>query len=455
MLNKKVAEIIDQDREKFISVLQRWIRVPSVKSDPQDGAPFGKEIRRMLDMAMVDAETLGFMTEAYDGYACDIRLGDGDNPLAVLGHLDVVPAGDGWDHPPFGAVVKDGKMYGRGTSDDKGPALCALFAMKAIQDAGIPLKRPIRLILGCDEESGWADMQWYSEHADMPKEGFSPDSSFPLINTEKAALGFELRAKVNDSPLKILSMSTGERTNVIPGESIALLAGSHEFAERVQAYAQKTGLDYKAVTIPEGVRVTATGIPGHAAYPAGTQNAIGMMLLLFKELGVDGPVRTLADAIGLESDGTSLGCACQDEVSGHLTCNIGILKIENGNLFATLDYRCPITVESDTLIKATKDHLPGMDVSCTKVTPPHHVPENTELVRSLLAAFHEETGLEAKALSTGGGTYAKILKRGVAFGAAFPGDKDLAHKANEYVELDKMILTIRIYANALLRLCMA
>ncbi|MCQ2457722.1 MAG: Sapep family Mn(2+)-dependent dipeptidase [Clostridia bacterium] len=452
MCNQKIYDLIDSYRDQYVSMLRRWVQVPSVKGEAEDGAPFGRDVRRMLDMAMVDAETLGFMTGAYDGYACDIRLGDSDDEIAVLGHLDVVPAGDGWNRPPFGAEMDNGRVYGRGTGDDKGPSLCALFAMKAIRDAGIPLRRSVRLILGCDEESGWEDMDWYTAHTDMPAMGFSPDASFPVINTEKSMLGFELRADTDDTGLKILRLETGERTNVIPGECEALLAGGDDLIAKVAAYAVKTGLPYTAEKTDGGILVHAAGIPGHSAYPQSARNAIGMMLNLLKELGVTGPVRTLADAVGIEYNGASLGCACSDDVSGALTCNIGILRIKDGHLFATLDYRCPITSDLDALQKATADHLPGIRVTCTKVTPPHHVPADSELVTALLSAYHEETGLDAYPMSTGGGTYAKVLKQGVAFGAGFPDDVDLAHQANEYVEIDKMILTIKIYANALIRL---
>ena len=168
-MNDRISRLIDSYEPQLIHMLTRWISVPSVKDEPQDGAPFGKQVRRMLDMAMVDAETMGFMTHVYDGYACDITLGDEDEEMvAVLAHLDVVPAGDGWSTDPFRCVRDGDRLIGRGTSDDKGPALAALFAMKAIREARVPLKRSIRMILGCDEESGWEDMAYYCEQTDMP-----------------------------------------------------------------------------------------------------------------------------------------------------------------------------------------------------------------------------------------------------------------------------------------------
>ena len=159
MMEKKVYELIDSYRNEYTEMLQRWIRVPSVRSDAEDGAPFGRDVRKMLDTAMADARSLGFTVRDFDGYACDVTLGDAKEKIAVLGHLDVVPVGDGWTKPPFEGLIENGRMYGRGTNDDKGPALASLFAMKAIREAGIPLKKSIRLILGCDEESEWEDMK--------------------------------------------------------------------------------------------------------------------------------------------------------------------------------------------------------------------------------------------------------------------------------------------------------
>ena len=452
-MDKKLYDLIDSYAEAFAAQLSRWIQVPSVKTDAVPGAPFGEEVRRMYDMARADCEAEGFVTRGFDGYALDATLrGASEEAIAVLGHLDVVPAGDGWEVDPFAAVRVGDKIIGRGTSDDKGPALCALYAMKAIKEAGVPLKKSIRLILGCDEESGWEDMDYYAAHADMPEVGFSPDASFPLINTEKAMLHMILTAPAAAEGLQVKQLYTGERLNVIPGESKALLAGGEELAAQVAAYAEKTGLPYTAEVTAEGVWVTAEGIPGHSAYPEGRRNAIGMMLKLLKELGVQGAFATLADAVGMESNGASLGCACQDEVSGHLTCNMGILHLENGVITCTLDMRVPITADLDKLEANARAALPGFTPETVEKKAPHHVPADSELVSNLLAAYTEETGTPAEPQFTGGGTYAKVLKQGVAYGASFPDDEDLAHQAGEYVTLPKMLLATKIYANALVRL---
>ena len=455
-MDKRVADLIDSYSEEFAAMLTRWVQIPSVKSEAAEGAPFGAEVRRMLDAAVQDIEAMGFPTRVFDGYAADATFGpEGDDMIAVLGHLDVVPAGDGWEVPPFSAKREGDRIIGRGTGDDKGPVVASLFAMKAIKEAGIPLKKGIRLILGCDEESDWRCMDWYCKHAQMPEVGFSPDASFPLINTEKGMIHMLVQAPVSAEGLQVLSLYTGERLNVIPGESVAVLAGGQELADKVVAFAQKTGLDYRAEVVPEGVRVTATGIPSHSAYPWGRKNAIGMMLILLRELGVQGALRTLADAYPMEHTGEHLGIQCEDDISGELTCNMGILHLENGVITASLDCRCPVKADLDALSASIKAHLPGFTFVDEGRKAPHHVPADSELVQALLGAFHDQTGLPAEPESTGGGTYAKVLKQGVAFGANFPGDPDLAHQANEYIEVSKMMLAAKIYADALLRLCAA
>ena len=319
---EKVFAYLDAHAEDYAAQLCRWVEVPSVKGEATPGAPFGKDVRRMLDVAMADAKAFGYETRDFDGYACDITLpGESEEAIAVLGHLDVVPAGDNWATPPFTATRVGDQIFARGTSDDKGPALAALYAMNAIKAAGIPVKKSIRLILGCDEESGWEDMAYYCAHTEMPEVGFSPDASFPIINTEKGMIHGFFTSKLAEDGLQVKQLWTGERVNVIPGESKALIAGGQEVADKVAAYAEKTGLPYTAEVTADGVWVTAEGIPGHSAYPEGRRNAIGMMLVLLREMGVTGALKTLADAVGMEHDGASLGNFRRADVQhGHPAC---------------------------------------------------------------------------------------------------------------------------------------
>ena len=445
---ENITNVIESLREPMTEMLARWIQIPSVKGEPAPGAPFGAEVRRCLDVVLEDAKNLGFEVRNFDGYAGDVTMGPkGVNPLAILGHLDVVPAGDGWKMDPFGAEIIDGKMYGRGTSDDKGPAIAGLFAMVAAQKLGIKLNREVRLILGCDEESGWECMDYYVSHCDMPKVGFSPDASFPVINTEKGMLHLDLHGEYCAEGLQVKEFSVGERTNVVPGLATALVCGDEALCEKANAAAAKLGLDVKAEMDGELVKITATGIPGHAA--------IGMVLLVLDELGVQGALKTLAKCVGMEYSGAGLDVKCEDIVSGPLTCNMGIIRYcEEKGLYATLDIRYPILCSHEALTASISAALaPCVTVTVDTQKEPHHVPANSKLVKALMESYAEVTGdTEARPMAMGGGTYAKVLEEGVAFGSLFPDEEELAHQANENISLDSLVKNLYIFVKAIEKL---
>ena len=453
-MDAKLNAIIESMHDEMIDTLQKWIRVPSVKGEAAPGAPFGKEVRSMLDMALADCEQMGFKTQNFDGYIAHADLGEGsdEDALAILAHLDVVPEGDGWKYPPYGAVIENGRMYGRGTSDDKGPAVAALYAMKAVKDAGIPLRRKVRLILGCDEESGWEDIAHYNKVATMPRMGFSPDASYPIINIEKGICRLELHGVLSNEGLQVIAFNNGERPNVIPGRASALVAGDAATVAQAEAAAKKLDIPAEVHLTDKGVSITVTGISGHAAYPETARNANGEMLLLLRELGVQGDLCLLADKIGLDYKGEGLEVSVSDGISGYLTCNLGIIRAGEGGVYATLDIRYPVMTNPDMIIKNVSASLPGMRVDAMEVKEPHHVPAGSELVQKLLDAYHEVTGYERKCLYTGGGTYARSLQEGVAFGASFPQDEDLAHQANEYADIEGLYKNIKIFALAIVKL---
>ena len=453
-MDAKLNAIIESMHDEMIDTLQKWIRVPSVKGEAAPGAPFGKEVRSMLDMALADCEQMGFKTQNFDGYIAHADLGEGsdEDALAILAHLDVVPEGDGWKYPPYGAVIENGRMYGRGTSDDKGPAVAALYAMKAVKDVGIPLRRKVRLILGCDEESGWEDIAHYNKVATMPRMGFSPDASYPIINIEKGICRLELHGVLSNEGLQVIAFNNGERPNVIPGRASALVAGDAATVAQAEAAAKKLDIPAEVQLTDKGVSITVTGISGHAAYPETARNANGEMLLLLRELGVQGDLCLLADKIGLDYKGEGLEISVSDGISGYLTCNLGIIRAGEGGVYATLDIRYPVMTNPDMIIKNVSASLPGMRVDAMEVKEPHHVPAGSELVQNLLDAYHEVTGYERKCLYTGGGTYARSLQEGVAFGASFPQDEDLAHQANEYADIEGLYKNIKIFALAIVKL---
>ena len=210
---EKLDQVVASYREEILGKLKEWIAIPSVQAPRSaENAPFGPEVRRMLDLFLADARAMGFDVKEFGGYCAQAQMGSGDKTMGILAHLDIVPGGDGWVHDPFGGEIEDGKFYGRGVTDDKGPMLGALYAMRAVREAGIPLRHRVRAIAGCDEETGMSDMRYYREHSDLPDYGFSPDAEYPLINIEKGGLNLVLSAEADGAgcaKIPLYSMESG------------------------------------------------------------------------------------------------------------------------------------------------------------------------------------------------------------------------------------------------------
>ncbi|MBO4926560.1 MAG: Sapep family Mn(2+)-dependent dipeptidase [Clostridia bacterium] len=450
----RIEELLASYREEMMETVQKWVRIPSVKGEPAPGAPFGGEIRRALDAAMEDCSAFGLRTQIFDGYAGHADLGEGDtrDALAILAHLDVVPVGDGWQREPFGAQREDGKIFGRGTSDDKGPAVAALYALRAVKEAGVPLRRKVRLILGCDEECGSSDMAYYKKTGEMPRSGFSPDADYPVINIEKGGCHLKFAGDLSPEGLQVLSMQVGERANVIPGFASALVEGDEETARKAMEAGERLGFPVTATLGNGAVIIETVGVTGHAAFPGHGRNAIGQMLLLFRELGVQGVLRDMADAVGMTWRGENLGIDMRDGVSGELTASLDIIRVEGGRMEALMDIRYPVLLNLDAMVDTAKMRLPDVEITVAGSRPPHFVSERTELVQELLEAYHEVTGGEKRTVAIGGGTYAQSLEEGVAFGALFPGEPEMAHQANEYMTEESIFQNARIFARAIVRL---
>lgn len=438
----------------MIETLQRWIRIPSVRAEQSaPNAPFGAEVRRALDTAMADIARLGLTPRDIDGYCCDTEIGEGEETVAVLAHLDVVPEGDGWEHDPYGGEIVNGRLIGRGTSDDKGPGVAALFAMKAICDAGIPMKRKCRLILGCDEECGMQDLEYYEEIG-LPDMGFSPDANFPLINTEKGIMQMKLDAKLEDA--RLVSITCGTRANVVPGTAVAVLAGDWREAAAEAFDVEDEDCAIETELVGENTKIVITGVPAHASTPEKGKNAAKMLLAVLRKLEIGGaPVALLDDAAGEGSAGEAMGIAGCDQASGPLTLNLGLLSAEAGALSVTFDCRYPVFFDDRTISATVAKRLApaGFVMEPCHASHPHHVPESSELVRKLMAVYNGVTGEQAKPFAIGGGTYARHLKEGVAYGMLFPGDLELEHQANESIDLKNYAKAARIYAYAIVALC--
>ena len=465
---EKLDALVESYKDELIENIQKWVSVPSIQGPAAgENAPFGAEVRRMLDMALEDGRRFGFEVRDIDGYAGDISYGSGPETMGMLAHLDVVPLGDGWQHDPLGGQIDGGRIYGRGTTDDKGPALCALYAMRAVKEAGIPLKDGVRLILGCDEETGMSDMRYYASKLKMPDYGFSPDAEFPVINIEKGGMNV-LLSKVTGGEagagIPVYSLYAGERPNVVPSEAKAVIGlGAmrlQDLADRltdIEAAHEDFHLSCAEIS-DNRAEIIATGVNAHGAMPHLGVNAAGMLLIALKELNAGGgskdAIAMLADVLGMETTGERLGIACKDELSGALTCNLGILRYDGNEISAHLDCRYPICGDETAMLgSAVKAVAPaGLSVRLIGSHAPLHVPAEHKIVRGLLKVYHEVTGLEPYTIAIGGGTYSRMMPNTVAFGVCFPGDMDVCHIADEYIDIEKMMLGVKIFAHAIAEL---
>lgn len=464
MYNEKIDRLIDGWRDELIETIRRWVAIDSQadESAPAPNAPFGPAVREMLDLALADAKGMGFETEDVDGYAGVVRLGGGEQTMGILAHLDVVPAGEGWTHAPFGGEVAEGKLFGRGTVDDKGPAAAALYAMRAVREAGVSLRDGVQLILGCDEENGMADMRYYREHRKAPDYAFSPDAEFPLINIEKGGLHVTLCApggEEEEARIPVYSLHAGERVNVVPGTATAEVGTRQVSVQEMNALFAEKGLKVQATELKNGrARLEATGVGAHASMPHLGVNAAGMLLIALRELGAGGgsaqAIAALADKLGLEGSGRSLGIEMSDEKSGELTCNLGLLRYDGCELCAHLDIRYPLCANETDLCGRMVHALTGTPISVSREGghPVHYVPEEHKVVKGLLEVYHDLTGLPARPIAIGGGTYSQTMPNTVAFGINFPGDADPCHMPDEYVEIDKLMLSVKIMAHAIEKL---
>lgn len=449
-----LKEYVKTTEPALLACLRENLRIPSVQGTPEKGCPYGAQVRESLDHILARAAELGFRTVNMDGQLGWCEYGDGEEMVAVLGHLDVVPAGDGWSVDPWGAEIQGNRLFGRGTMDDKGPCVAALYALAALRDSGLPLRRRIRVIFGCNEESGSQDMKYYLAHGgEIPVMGFTPDGEYPVINGEKGIINVTYgRTLKQMGELRLVSMHGGTAPNVVPAAACAKLACPKELADRI-AQLRAPKLHFTATD--EGVFVEAEGVSAHGSTPELGENAIGRLLLALDTLPFEGEARAvihfLAQTLGMETDGASAGIALSDGVSGKLSLNWGTLELKNGRLNMKINYRYPVT-------KSYEDCAPVLDVKFaeagfSKDDELHkaklYVPEDSALVQTLMRVYREQTGLEGTPKSIGGGTYAKSLPNIVAFGPIFPGDEIREHKPDEFIEIPRLMENAQVIAAAM------
>lgn len=452
-----VKEQINASRDAITESLAALVKIKSVEAAGEGGYPFGVGVHECLETALALGASLGLATGRMDEMAGWCEWGEGEEMIAVLGHLDVVPEGDGWSYLPYGAQIAKGRIYGRGTMDDKGPTVAALYALAALKACGVPLKRRVRVLLGTNEETGSAGMKYYVKHGgELPVMAFTPDGEYPVINGEKGIVNLSFRtAYTQTGSLRLLRLSGGTAANVVPAFAEAELACSAALAAQLQKASSE------ALTVAptaRGVRMTATGVSAHASNPEQGENAIGRLLLALAALPflgeVKDAVRFLAGKIGMESNGKALGIAASDEPSGPLTLNLGVISADESALSVRMNLRYPVTCRYEQSVPALQQifEAAGFDETELVHKPGFYKPPESELIAKLCAVYTRETGLAAKPKCIGGGTYAKVIPNTVAFGPVFPGDEVREHKPDEFIELDRLIQNTHMIAAAMIAL---
>ncbi len=422
----------------------KLIQFDSSLKPAEDNYPFGREAGECLEYFLTLAEEMGFETRNYDSYVGEVLFGEGEE-FAILAHLDVVPAGSGWSYPPFGGVINDEpsaggmlgkKIWGRGAMDDKAPAVACLYALKALKEEGIVPKRKFKLILGCNEEAGWKCIEHYEKVATLPKEGFTPDADFPVIYAEKGILQFTAHFPIKDAPFTALW--GGERVNMVCDNAQAIL--TRKAAEALVRYENPvagTRLSYDNTTNI----LQCYGKSAHGSQPHKGANALEGLLALLSEVNEDcqNAYRWLfADGAGLK--------VLEDE-TGVLTMSPNVAAFKNGVLSVGVDIRYPATYAKEEVLE--KLNAWGVEYQIDSFKAPLYNDPNGALIQTLTAAYTAVSGETLAPIAIGGGTYARALQQGCAFGPQLKSQEETIHQPNEYVTFDMLRLMSDVYYRAL------
>ncbi|WP_026690724.1 dipeptidase PepV [Alteribacter aurantiacus] len=461
-------ELVEQRKESIIADTQALLRKKSIL-DPDTsgvGQPFGKGIADTYNWLLTKSQNDGFKTKDIEGYAGHIEYGEGKEIIGILCHIDVVPEGEGWSVDPYGAHIVDGKIIARGAIDDKGPTMAAYHALKLVKELNIPLSKRVRLIIGTDEESEWRCVDRYFKEEEMPQMGFAPDADFPIIYSEKGICDlFYKRALQDDEPTgehELITFKSGHRLNMVPESAVALIQSdaAKTLKEQFDSFVKEERVSGKATMISDKqVELFVQGKSVHGMEPdkginGGLELARFLMNASFNESGGDF-LSLLGERFARDSRGEKLGVVHRDNQLGDLTMNLGVLHYEKEKEATIgINLRYPKGADFEGVKKILDQELNEKDFIGTVKTheTPHMVEESSELVKALAQVYRDQTGEEADLLAIGGGTYARSLNEGVAFGPLFPKREDLAHQADEAIHIEDLLKATSIYAQAIYEL---
>lgn len=463
-MNKKIDAFIDSHKKNFIEELKELVDIRSVREVPSEGKPFGEGPASVLKKAIEIAARHGFSMVNMENYAGEITYGK-DPELMLLAHLDVVDEGDFWTREPYNMKMEGNKAFGRGTTDDKGPSLACLYALSALKEVyGKPVKG-IRLVMGCGEETGSEDMEYYFSKREKLPYTFSPDADYPVINLEKGRYAPAFYKKVsNDGEKILLSFKGGNTSNIVPCRAEAEIKGlfPEDIKNEISDAYEFTGVEFKSERTENGVKINAIGVSAHAAQPHTGKNAQQALLYLIGLLPLDENdlILSLKSLYGIfpygDTEGKAAGVMMSDAESGNLTLNTGVLAYDNGLISGNIDIRCPLCATQENVKDVIVGELKSIGFSMAddiRMTPVHYVSEDAPAVKTALEVYENYTGNKGKCLAIGGGTYVHDIDGGIAFGIEFPGNDYHIHGADEYANIDELLMTAKMYAGVIYKLC--
>ena len=437
---------LQAQQEPLKKALAELIRIPSVCDEGGAGYPFGEAIDQALRKALGLAGDLGFRTQYGDGgYYGFAEIGEGEDMLGILGHLDVVPPGKlgDWEHDPFDPIENDGMLYGRGAQDDKGPLLASMFAVKALMDAGVKFEKRVRFIFGTDEETLWRCIMCYTEREEIPSFGFSPDSRFPVTYAEKGLLQLRLEAP-NASGIRL---SGGSAFNAVPDSIVYEGERQDDLADKLE----QLGFEYE--WYEDGIEVK--GRAAHAMIPEEGINAIARLSIALNAIGIQSKaINFVAQEIGQDPYATRIFGDCADQPSGKLKFNVGKIDLgQTEQLF--IDSRLPVTASKEEIVRTLTAAAGryGLEYKEFDWLGSIYLPLDHFIVKTLMNVYQKYSGdTVTPPRSSGGATYARAIQNCVAFGALTVDEPLTEHQPNERAVLANLYKAMEIYAHAVYEL---
>lgn len=426
------------------------------------------------------ANKLGLNFRDVDGYVQEIWIGAGPASFGLMVHSDVQPVEEkNWTVNPWAGEVKDGKLWGRGTLDDKGPLTVIMYGMRALLDSGLKLNKKLILLVGTDEESANEDVTTYLQTNKAPDQTIVVDSNFPVVCAEKGWCGTWLKLARAEMPSKkekgflVEDLQAGFSASIVPGKATARLSANGMEMEEAESFlhseiqkflTQNPDAKFELKIEYGQFILDAHGRQVHSAAPETGHNAL-MDLVVFLDQNIKPLQNSIAlmakfaaTYISLELDGEKLGVKHEDDFMGKTTVSANMFQTTQDTVLFMFNYRLPKGIALAKVEEAVKTRLQNFAVlNKIKFVEKHYFSEplyndpESPFVQKLLSIFNDATGGNYTAESIGGGTYAKRIPNSVVFGPALPGHEYTGHQPDEFISLETLERNIEVLTNTLVR----